>query len=226
MKRIISSSVFYNFIFLFLLMFSITIQAQKETVKKVEKKNGVTLTDSDIKMANEVISENTYSLPGFTTGSHSNVSTGKFSEADALVLYMLKFHHRNKVCPPIKVVAEAVEKINDTNIHKKAVTIFWKDYSTTSDLNENLDKPGRLHDDFEFYILTKQTERLKIQNAKLQGFVGSDEAWRKAMNSQEKSWQKSKEREDEYILTRDTYRVILDAQAAVAAAKYAVASTQ
>ncbi len=32
---------------------------------------------------------------------------------------------------------------------------LWKEYSTTSDLNENSDKPRRLRGDLDYYIITK-----------------------------------------------------------------------
>jgi len=61
---------------------------------------------------------------------------------------------------------------------------------------------------------------LKIRNARLQGFVGADAAWRRVMDSQQNFWEKSQSRDDEFILHRDAYRAIFDAQAAVAAAVY------
>ncbi len=216
--------VFSHLLFFVLIPLLVIGQPQNRTSQTQSGKAEIKLTAPDIKMALEVIKANTMSLPGFLPGSRTKMSSGKFSEADALALYLLKFHQQTKICPPIKLAAELVKKINDSELHKKAVTIFWLEYSTTSDLNEGLDKPDALQDNFEYYILTKQTERLKIQNARLQGYVGSDEAWRKAMASQEKTWQKSSARQNEYILTRETYRVILDAQAAIIAAKYAVQS--
>lgn len=183
----------------------------------------VMITVADIEMAHQVIGKNTRSLPGFNVGSRVTVSSGRFSSSDALVLYILKFHQQTRVCPPIAVVAGALTKLKDADVHKKAVVIFWKDYSTTSNLNEGLDKPTFLRSSFEWYILTKQTERLKIRNARLQGFVGADTAWRRAMDSQQKFWEKSQSREDEFILRRDAYRAVFDAQAAVGAAERAVA---
>ncbi|MDP4186222.1 MAG: hypothetical protein Q8862_13840 [Bacteroidota bacterium] len=53
-------------------------------------------------------------------------------------------------------------------------------------------------------------------------YVGAEEAWSKAMSSQQKSWQKSVEREDEFILKRDASRVIINTQDAVDAAAKAV----
>jgi len=182
------------------------------------------ITTSDVALAKRVIKENTMSIPGFGVGSRVKISSGKFSSSDALVLYMLKFHHQTKVCPPIAVVAEALKRLNDSRVHKKAVAIFWKDYSTSSDISDSLLKPNFLKDNFEWYVLTKQTERLKISNTRLQGFVGSDVAWRRAMDAQQKFWEKSRAREDEFILKRGAYRVILDAQAAVADAERAAAS--
>ena len=184
----------------------------------------VRILKADIAMAKEVIQKNTMSIPGFGVGSRVNVSSGAFSEADALVIYLLKFHQSSKICPPIAVVAETLKKLKDTKVHKKAVSIFWLDYSTSSNLNESISQSNFVRDSFEWFILTKQTERLKISNARLQGFVGSDEAWRRAMNSQYQSWQKSTSREEEYILKRDAYRAILDAEAAVNAAERAVSS--
>ena len=181
------------------------------------------IAPGDIEMAHQVIRENTRSIPGFGAGSRVTVSSGRFSSSDALVLYILKCHQQTRVCPPIAVVAGALTKLKDADVHKKAVVIFWKDYSTTSNLNEGLDKPTFLRSSFEWYILTKQTERLKIRNARLQGFVGADTAWRRAMDSQQKFWEKSQSREDEFILRRDAYRAVFDAQAAVAAAERAVA---
>ena len=52
----------------------------------------------------------------------------------------------------------------------------------------------------------------------MQGFVGADAAWRRAMDSQQKFWEKSQSRDGEFVLRRDACRAIFDAQAAVAAA--------
>jgi len=184
----------------------------------------INITSADVAMARDVIRANTRSLPGFGVGSRVKVGSGKFSASDALVLYMLKFHHHTKVCPPIAVVAESLKKLNDTRVNKKSVAIFWKDYSTSSDLNSNLSTPNAFRKSFDWYILIKGTERAKIANMRLQGFVGADSAWRKAMNSQHQFWEKSRAREDEFILKRGAYRALLNSQAAVAAAERAVRS--
>lgn len=181
------------------------------------------ITPSDVALAKRVIAKNTRSLPGMTVGSRVKVGSGDFSSSDALILYMLKFHQQTTLCPPIAAVAEALKRLHDAEVHKKAVSIFWKEYSTSSNLEAAIRKPDFLENTFEWYILTKQTERLKISNARLKGFVGSDEAWRRAMNSQQQFWEKSRAREDEFLLKRGAQRVILDAQAAVADAERAVA---
>lgn len=181
------------------------------------------ITASDVALAKSVIAKNTRSLPGMTVGSRVKVGSGNFSTSDALILYMLKFHQQTTLCPPIAAVAEALKRLNDAEVHKKAVAIFWREYSTCSNLDASIRKPDFLESTFEWYILTKQTERLKISNARLQGFVGSDEAWRRAMNSQQQFWEKSRSREDEFLLKRGAHRVTLDAQAAVADAERAVA---
>ena len=72
-------------------------------------------------------------------------------------------------------------------------------------INEGLNNPAFLRNSFEWYILTKQ---LKIRNTRLQGFVGADAAWRRAMDSQQKFLEKSQSREDEFVLRRDAYRAI------------------
>ena len=112
------------------------------------------------------------------------MGSGNFSSSDALVLYLLKFQKRYTISPPIEVVSNILTKLNDKEINKKAVALFWMQYSTTSDVNEGIGKPTFLKDIFEWYILVKQTEKMKISNARLKGYVGAEEAWRKAMNSQ------------------------------------------
>ncbi len=112
------------------------------------------------------------------------MGSGKYSSSDALVLYLLKFQKRYTICPPFEVVSNILTKLNDKEINKKAVALFWMQYSTTSDVNEGIGKPTFLKDIFEWYILVKQTEKMKISNARLKGYVGAEEAWRKAMNSQ------------------------------------------
>lgn len=218
-----TSIIYFLFLIHPLILWSDTSFCQNLNQKNAQQPI-VTLTAADIIMAKEVIQSNTMTLPGFTPGSQVKVSSGNFSAADALVLYLLKFHYQTKICPPLTIVAEALKKLNDTDIHKKAVSIFWLDYSTCSDLNEHITKPDALKSDFGWYILTKQTERLKISNARLAGYVGSDEAWRRAMNSQQQFWEKSRSREDEYLLTREAHRATFDAQAAVAAAERAIVS--
>jgi hypothetical protein len=148
-------------------------------------------------------------------GSTVKMGPGNFSSADALVIYMIKFHKKAKICPPISVVAEALKKIHDTNYAKKAVAVFWRDYSTGSG-------HVSLSEAFDWYINTKAAQKHKISNMRLQGYVGSGEAWQRAMNSQRSSWEKSTQRQDEYILKRGAYRAILNAQAAVDAAERAI----
>ncbi len=194
------------------------------SVMLISPVNAGLITTSDIALAKRIIRENTRSIPGFGIGSRVEISSGKFSSSDALVLYMLKFHQQTKVCPPIAMVAEALKKLNDSKVHRKAVAIFWKEYSTSSDINNRLLSSNFLKNNFEWYIFTKQAERLKISNRRLKGFIGSDVAWRSAMDAQRKFWQKSRTRKDEFILNRDSYRVILNAQAAVAAAERAAVS--
>ena len=175
----------------------------------------VQLTAADLAMARQVIEDNTMTIPGFGTGSSIKMGPGALSAVDALVIYMLKFHLQHRICPPISVVAAALEKINDSRYAKKAAALFWKDYSTAAGASS-------LEQSFEWYINTKATEKNKIANLRLQGYVGADEAWQKAMHSQRSTWEKSTQRRDAYILKRDAYRVILDAQAAVAAAEQAL----
>ena len=177
--------------------------------------SGITITAADVNMAQAIIKKNTMTVPGMAIGSSIKMGPGNFSAGDALVIYMIKFHHQNKICPPISVVAEALQKLNDTNYAKKAVAVFWKDYSSASGTSS-------LSDSFDWYINTKATEKHKINNARLQGYVGAGEAWQKAMNSQRSSWEKSTQRQDEYILKRGAYRAILNAQAAVNAAELAI----
>ncbi len=180
------------------------------------------LTPQDIGLAKAVIGKNSMSLPGLLPGSRFTVSSGAFSNADALVLYLLKFHRDTGVLPPIAAVARMLVRLNDTEVHKKAVAIFWRDYSTAT--GNDLNAPNFLESNFEWYVLTKQTERMKISNARLQGFVGSDSAWRRAMDAQQKYWERSVGREEAFILKRGGERVLLDAEAAVAEAERAVAS--
>ena len=183
------------------------------------------ISDQDIAMAKEVIHRNTRTIPGFGVGSQVKVSSGEFSPSDALVIFLLKFHQQKKICPPIVVVGEILKKLSDSEISKKSVAVFWQDYSSTSNLDQAILKPDFLEETFEWYILTKQTERLKISNFRMEGYVASDEAWRKAMDSQRKFWEKSASREDEFILHRDANRVILNAEAAIHAAQRAVSGS-
>jgi hypothetical protein len=176
---------------------------------------GITITAADVNMAQTIIKKNTMTVPGMAIGSSIKMGPGDFSAGDALVIYMIKFHHQNKICPPVSVVAEALQKLHDTNYAKKAVVVFWKDYSSASGTSS-------LSEGFDWYINTKATEKHKINNARLQGYVGAGEAWQKAMNSQRSSWKKSTQRQDEYILKRGAYRAILNAQAAVDAAERAI----
>ncbi|MBN2091251.1 hypothetical protein JW964_16695 [candidate division KSB1 bacterium] len=185
----------------------------------------VTITPADIAMAKEVIQSNTKTVPGYTPGSQAKISAGNFGAADALVLYLLKFHQQTRICPPIAVVTEALKKLKDSEIHKKAVSYFWLDYSTSSGLDQHIAKPNAFRNDFDWYILTKFTERLKYSNIRDAAYVGADQAWRRAMNSQQQFWEKSQARNDEYLLKRDANRAVFDAQAAVAAAEKAVAGS-
>ncbi len=175
----------------------------------------ISITAADVAMAKQTIKRNTMTVPGMAIGSKIKMGPGDFSASDALVIYMIKFHQRHNICPPISVVAEALQKVHDANFAKKAVAVFWREYSTSS---------GRLSlaDSFDWYINTKATEKHKINNARLQGYVGAGEAWQRAMNSQRSSWEKSTQRQDEYILKRGAYRAILNAQAAVDAAERAI----
>jgi len=180
------------------------------------------LTPQDITLAKAVIEKNSMTLPGLLPGSRFTVSSGAFSNADALVLYLLKFHRDTRILPPIAAVARMLERLNDAEVHKKAVALFWRDYSTAT--GNDLNAPNFLGSNFEWYVLTKQTQRMKITNARLQGFVGADAAWRRAMDAQQKYWERSTARENEFILKRGAERVMLDAEAAVAEAERAVAS--
>ncbi|MDP4206907.1 MAG: hypothetical protein Q8859_13030 [Bacteroidota bacterium] len=180
----------------------------------------ISISNSDIAMAQQVIDNNTMTLPGFVPGSSIKSGPGPFCPSDALVLYMLKFHQQTKTCPPIAVITESLKQLNDIEFNKKAVSIFWQEYCNYQKVD--ISNANFLHDYFEIYILKKHTNRLKITNARLQGYVGAEEAWSKAMSSQQKSWQKSVEREDEFILKRDASRVIINTQDAVDAAAKAV----
>ncbi len=140
------------------------------------------------------------------------------------VIYLLKFHQQTEICPPLAVVGDVLTKLDDAEVHKKAVSIFWKSYSSTSDVGQDLKQDNFLRDNYEWFILTKQTERMKIQNARLEGFVGADESWRKVMNDQQKYWERSKSGDNEYILKRESYRVMLDAAAAADVAERAIQS--
>ena len=53
------------------------------------------------------------------------MGSGNFSSSDALVLYLLKFQKRYTICPPIEVVSNILTKLNDKEINKKAVALFW-----------------------------------------------------------------------------------------------------
>jgi len=175
----------------------------------------IAITAADVSMAKRIIQDNTMTVPGMAIGSSIKMGPGDFSAADALVIYMIKFNQQNNVCPPISVVAAALQKVHDTNYAKKAVAVFWKDYSTASG-------HASLSESFDWYINTKATEKHKISNMQLQGYVGAGEAWRRAMQSQRSSWEKSTQRQDEYILKRGAYRAVLNAEAAVAAAERAI----
>ena len=185
------------------------------------KSANVSITPADIDMAQEIINKNTYTLPGAAIGSTFQLGPGPFSPADALVIYMLKFHLQTKSCPPLPVVIESLQKLNDAESSKIAVAAYWQQYSGYTDLD--LNAPNYLHDWFNNYIVIKFTKRTNAANARLEGSVGAAEAWSKAMSSQQKSMQKSADRQDDYILNRDTYRGILNSQAAVDAAAKAVA---
>lgn len=177
--------------------------------------SGITITAADVAMARRVIQDNTMTVPGMAIGSSIKMGPGNFSAADALVIYMIKFHQQNNICPPISVVAAALQKVHDSRYAKKAAAVFWRDYSTASG-------HASLAESFDWYINTKATEKHKISNMQLQGYVGAGEAWQRAMQSQRSSWEKSTQRQDEYVLKRGAYRAILNAQAAVAAAERAI----
>lgn len=176
---------------------------------------GITITAADVNMAKKIIKNNTMTIPGMAIGTSVKMGPGNFSAADALVIYMIKYHKKNNLCPPVSVMAAVLPKIHDTSYAKKAAAVFWKDYSSASGHSS-------LPESFEWYINTKSTEKHRISNMRLKGYVGAGEAWQKAMNSQRNSWEKSTQRQDEYILKRGAYRVILNAQAAVDAAERAI----
>lgn len=182
----------------------------------------VVVTPADIAMAREVIAANTMNLPGLLPGSSTTAGPGPLSGADALALYLVKFHQQTGVCPPAEVVAEMAAQLEETETHRKALAVFWRDYSTARREPGSLEDPGHLRESFEWYIAAKQAERLRRGNAALEGFVAADEAWRKAADAQRESWQRARDREDAYIVERDAYRVLLDGQAAIAAAEAAV----
>jgi len=194
-----------------------------ETQSKTSTNNSpVEITDTDIAMAQQVIENNTRTLPGFNPGTSVRSGPGPFCPSDALILYMLKFHQYSKMCPPIAVVVESLKQLNDEEFNKKALAIYWQEYSTYKKFE--LNSASFLSDYFSLYILTKYTNKLKISNAHLQGYVAADEAWSNAIQSQQKSWQKSTDNENEFILNREGYRVTLNAQAAADAAARAVSS--
>jgi hypothetical protein len=183
----------------------------------------VAITEADVRWARQLIENNTMTLPGFTPGSRVKVGPGAFSASDALVLYLLKFHKDYKICPPLEVVSSMLSKLNDTELNRKSVGVFWMNYSTTSDVDDHLEKASFLKDRFTWYLDVKKTVKLKRSNARLRGLVGAEEAWSKAMLAQKKYWRKSTQRETEFILKRDAYRAVLDAENAVGQAEKAVA---
>jgi len=197
-----------------------TKQSETELQGSAKSVN-VTITPADIVMAREVINENTYTLPGAGIGSTFQLGPGPFSPSDALVIYMLKFHLQTKLCPPLPVVVESLQKLNDAESSKSAVAFYWQQYSSYTDLD--LKAPNYLRDWFNNYMVIKFTQRTNAANARLGASVGAAEAWSNAMNSQQKSMQKSVDRQNEYIQDRDNYRGILSSQAAVDAAAKAVA---
>ena len=204
----------------------VAAEAPEPMQQPVPREGAVVLTPADVSMAKSVIQQNTMSIPGFGVGERIQVGTGSFSPADALVLYFLRFHRERGVCPPVSAMSQALTQLNDAEVHRKAAAIFWLDYSSAKNTGPFISKPTGLRDAFQWYISTKQTERLRISNARLQDFVGATEAWRRAMEGQRQFWEKNQAREQEFILKRGAYRTLLDAQAAVAAAQNAVGSSR
>jgi len=175
----------------------------------------VALTPADVSMAKAVIEENTFSLPGFTTGSRVRTGPGPFSPADALVLYALKYHHQGKGCVPAEWLAQALVQTKDTETAKRSATAFWSEYCAAQGEKSKAEADG-LKQDFEWYINTKLSKRLKRSNAALEAQVKSEEAWRRAMESDRKSRDTQRSQEDQARLLRDSYKTEWAAQAAVA----------
>lgn len=189
-------------------------------IKSSSNSTSINITQSDVALAKEIIEKNAMSLPGMAIGSMIKYTPGPFCPSDALIIYMLKFHQLTKSCPPLAFVIESLQKLDDIEFNKKSAAIFWQMYCSISDVD--VTDANFLSTYLDLYCVNKLGNRFKMINTRLEGFVASEEAWSKAMKSQQQSWQKSTERQIEYILNRDAYRVVLNSQAAVDAAARAV----
>ncbi len=199
-----------------------SIMAQSSRSPQKPKTPNITLTNADIAMAKEVIEANTMTIPGYAIGSTRKLSPGDFNVTDALMLYMLKFHQQTKTCPTLAEINAAVVKTTESNIFRKAAVTFWKEYTTTSDFGKNLGNPDFLKSHFNWYILIKFNTKMKVINAREEASVASQEAWNRAMNSQQRTQDRTIERENENSLQRDANRAILNSQSAIDAAEKAI----
>jgi hypothetical protein len=152
------------------------------------------LSEQDVAMANAVIAENTLTLnlPGLGT---SVDSPGPLTGADRLVLLALKFYHQRKVLVPFGEMRQRLQALESSERYRRVAEEYWAWYREVAQQG-NVAQLGGYKSEFSTYIAMKNTARRKAANRVLAGQVASEAAWRRAMESDQKTRDRSLQRAD------------------------------
>ncbi len=174
------------------------------------------LSEQDVAMANAVIAENTLtlSLPGLGT---SVDGPGPLTEADRLVLLALKFYHQRKALVPFGEFHERLAPLDSQERFRQVAEEFWAWYREAAGKNQ-ADQLGGYKSEFSTYIAMKNTARRRAANKRIEGYVASEVAWRRAMDSDRRTRERSAQRADEAQKAREERLRDWNVQAAEAAA--------
>lgn len=167
-------------------------------------------------MANAVIAENTLtlSLPGLGT---TKDGPGPLTEADRLVLLALKFYHQRKALVPFGEFHQRLAPREPQERYRQVAEEFWAWYREAAGKNQ-ADQLGGYKSEFSTYIAMKNTARRRAANKRIEGYVASEAAWRRAMDSDRRTRERSAQRADEAQKAREERLRDWNVQAAEAAA--------
>ena len=121
-----------------------------------------------------------------------------------LVLLALKFHGQGRGLVPFGVMRARLEQAEACLLYRKAGEEFWAWFREVT-ARSGAGGLGGLRGEFGTYIAMKNTTRRKAANRVLQGQVQSDEAWRRAVESDRRFRDQTASRTDATAASREAY---------------------